>query len=76
MTPPHGFDSTPLHLIPCHRADEDVLRLEVHGFLDFDSSEAFLTAVTAHLADTPAYAPCTWTAAAWAASTPWAWPCC
>ncbi|WP_392892914.1 STAS domain-containing protein [Streptomyces sp. LN699] len=53
MTPPHGFDSTPLHLIPCHRADEDVLRLEVHGFLDFDSSEAFLTAVTAHLADTP-----------------------
>ncbi|MFG2415385.1 STAS domain-containing protein [Streptomyces goshikiensis] len=53
MTPPHGFDSSQLHLVPSHRTEEGVLHLEVHGFLDFDSSEDFLTAVTGHLADTP-----------------------
>ncbi|MFJ5637072.1 STAS domain-containing protein [Streptomyces goshikiensis] len=53
MTPPHGFDSAQLHLVPSHRTEEGALHLEVHGFLDFDSSEDFLTAVTGHLTDTP-----------------------
>ncbi|MFJ1869563.1 STAS domain-containing protein [Streptomyces sp. NPDC088097] len=53
MTPPPDFASAHLRLISAQRAEEGLLHLEVHGFLDFDSAEHFLAAATEHLAATP-----------------------
>ncbi|MGW3661917.1 STAS domain-containing protein [Streptomyces sp. NPDC005141] len=53
MTPPAGFESAHLRLITAPSADDDVVHLEVHGFLDYDSAEQFLAGATRQLAGNP-----------------------
>ncbi|MFC8448998.1 STAS domain-containing protein [Kitasatospora sp. NPDC057223] len=50
MTPPSSPRTTVLVTAPAQGADPGVLHLEVRGNLDHDTSERFLTEVTAHLA--------------------------
>ncbi|MFD9490433.1 STAS domain-containing protein [Streptomyces sp. NPDC060005] len=52
MTPPAPFDPTYLRLTTASESGDEV-RLELHGFLDYDSADHFLAVATAQLADSP-----------------------
>ncbi|MEU5055390.1 STAS domain-containing protein [Streptomyces sp. NPDC001939] len=51
MTPPP--EPTALRLTRVPSAEEGALRLEVQGYLDYETGEGFLTAATRQLADAP-----------------------
>ncbi len=53
MTQPTGFRPTDLRLVAAPGAVEGVLRLEVHGFLDYDGAEYFLATAVRHLTAAP-----------------------
>lgn len=52
MTPPAPFDPTYLRLTTASESGDEV-RLELHGFLDYDSADHFLAVATEQLADSP-----------------------
>ncbi|MFJ8991058.1 STAS domain-containing protein [Streptomyces sp. NPDC102279] len=52
MTPPVPFDPTYLRLTTASESGDEVC-LELHGFLDYDSADHFLTVATGQLADSP-----------------------
>lgn len=52
MTPPAPFDPTYLRLTPAGDSGDEA-RLELNGFLDYDSADHFLAVATSQISDSP-----------------------